>query len=73
MARSDAENKEKNEYRTTTRKWVIGTVIAVVVFIILLLVFNRRSDVVSDGDQPTGLEMDSASLFSTDEDLFTVV
>ena len=49
--------KEKNEFKDSRSRWWIWTAVAIVVFIILLLVFNRKSIVVADEDTPTGVGM----------------
>jgi len=51
MAKSNDKNKDNNAdnpYKKKINNWVIWTAIAVIVFVILLLVFNRRSTVVNE-------------------------
>lgn len=56
--KNNKEKKEDNPYKRNVSRWVIWTAIAVVIFIILLLVFNRRSTVVNEeaeSDSPIAL------------------
>ena len=61
MAKSNNVNKDNNEdnpYKSNVKKWVIWTAIVVIIFVILLLVFNRRSTVVNpegESDSHIGL------------------
>jgi len=52
------DNKQVNPYKKSINKWVLWTAIAVIVFVILLLIFNRRSTVVNEeaeSDSPIAL------------------
>lgn len=42
------DKKQENPYKSRINKWVIWTAIAIIIFVILLLVFNRRSTVVNE-------------------------
>lgn len=57
MADSNKDNREKNEFKDTRNRWWIWTAVAIVIFIILLLVFNRKSTVVADDATPTTVGM----------------
>lgn len=51
MAGTNDKNKDNNEdnpYKKSINKWVIFTAIAIIVLMILLLVFNRRSTVINE-------------------------
>ena len=51
MASTNNKNKDNNEdnpYKKSINKWVIFTAIAIIVLMILLLVFNRRSTVINE-------------------------
>lgn len=51
MAKSNDKNKDNNAdnpYRNKINSWVIWTAIALIIFVILLLVFNRRSTVINE-------------------------
>lgn len=51
MAKTNDKNKDNNAdnpYKKKINNWVIWTAIAVIIFVILLLVFNRRSTVINE-------------------------
>ncbi len=62
MADSGRDKKDKNEFKDTRNRWWIWTAVAIVIFIILLFVFNRKSIVVADEDTPTAVGMVSPGL-----------
>lgn len=54
----DINGKKENPYKNKVNKWVIWATIAVIIFVILLLVFNRRSTAVNEeaeSDSPIAL------------------
>ena len=61
MADSHPEKKDKkqdNPYNSSVNRWVLWTAIALIIFVILLLVFNRRSTVINEeaeSDSPIAL------------------
>lgn len=51
MADSNTNKTNKNDdnpYKSKVNRWVIWTAIAVIIFVILLLIFNRRSTVINE-------------------------
>lgn len=71
MAESNSDKNKKNDnnpYKKTVNKWVVWTAIAVVVFVILLLIFNRRSTVVNEeaeSDSPIAFITAQKSILSS--------
>ncbi len=61
MAESNSDKNQKkddNPYKKNVNKWVLWTTIAVIIFVILLLIFNRRSTVINEeaeSDSPIAL------------------
>lgn len=52
------DKKQDNPYKSSVNKWVLWTAIAVIIFVILLLIFNRRSTVINpegESDSPIAL------------------
>lgn len=52
------DNNEENPYKSSVNKWVVWTAIAVIVLVILLLIFNRRSTLINkeaESDSPIAL------------------
>ena len=71
---NDKDNNKDNNYRNKVNKWVIWTAIAVILFVILLLIFNRRSTVINEeaeSDSPIAvINVDAQAGFLITNDLF---
>jgi len=69
MAKINDKNKDNNEdnpYKKSVGKWVIWTAIAIIVLMILLLVFNRRSTVINEeaeSDSPIAFSISKAEVY----------
>lgn len=66
MAKSTEQEKGKNTYREVRNRWWIWTIVAVVIFFVLLLIFGKTSILMTDEDQPT--TMDPAPMNNVGED-----
>lgn len=66
MAKSTEQEKGKNTYRDVRNRWWIWTIVAVVIFFVLLIIFGKTSILMTDGDQPT--TMDPAPMNNVGED-----
>ncbi len=47
------DRKQENPYKSKVNKWVIWTAVVIIIFVVLLLVFNQRSAVVNDEGEST--------------------